>query len=117
MKGISGGEKRRVNIAIQVLNNPNVILLDEPTTGLDSFTSSFLIKMLSDMAKAGRTVIATIHQPPSRALELVDNVVLMGKGGRLVYFGPSNNMLDFFHILISYQCILTFYQSKRNHHF
>ena len=89
-------KKERVSIAVQILNNPSVILLDEPTTCLDSFTSSFIIQMLSSMAKTGKNVIATIHQPPSHALELVDNVLLIGKGGVVVYFGSPNNMLKFF---------------------
>ena len=96
IKGISGGEKRRVCIAIQILNNPSVILLDEPTTGLDSFTSSFIMKMLSNMSKSGRTVIATVHQPPAVVLESVDNILLMAKGGTTIFNGSPQGMLRFF---------------------
>ncbi|KAK2528748.1 Abcg5 [Columba livia] len=63
--GISGGEKRRVSIAAQLLQDPKVMLLDEPTTGLDCLTANQIVSLLSDLAHRGRIVIITIHQPRS----------------------------------------------------
>ena len=65
IRGISGGEKKRTSIGLELLINPSIIFLDEPTTGLDSTTSLNLIKFLNKLAKQGRTVISTIHQPSS----------------------------------------------------
>ena len=65
IRGVSGGEKKRCSIGLELLINPSIIFLDEPTTGLDSTTSLNLIRFLNKLAKQGRTVISTIHQPSS----------------------------------------------------
>lgn len=65
MKGISGGEKKRTTIGIELLTDPNLLFLDEPTTGLDAYTAFSVIFTLRELAKTGRTVITTIHQPSS----------------------------------------------------
>ena len=65
VKGISGGEKRRVTIAVQILTDPRILLLDEPTSGLDAFTASSIMEVLQGLAQEGRTLILTIHQARS----------------------------------------------------
>ena len=65
IRGLSGGEKKRTSIGVQLLINPSLIFLDEPTTGLDSTTALNLIRFLNRLAQAGRTVVTTIHQPSS----------------------------------------------------
>ena len=65
IKGVSGGERKRTSIGIELITNPNIIFLDEPTTGLDSTTALQVIQLLSDLAKKGKTIISTIHQPSS----------------------------------------------------
>ena len=92
-KGISGGERRRVSIAIQLLNNPNVLILDEPTSGLDVFTASAILAVLRGRAERGQTVITTVHQASRHDFDRFDNVVLMARGGRLCYTGPRQSML------------------------
>lgn len=96
IKGISGGEKRRVSIAVQILTDPRVLLLDEPTSGLDAFTASSIIEVLQGLANEGRTVILTIHQARSDIFNQFGNVLLLARGGSLVYAGNSANMIPHF---------------------
>lgn len=96
VKGISGGEKRRVSISIQLLNDPKVLLLDEPTSGLDSFTAGSILEVLNALAAEGRTIICSIHQPRSDLFSHFGNVLLLAKGGRVAYNGTSINMLSYF---------------------
>lgn len=89
VKGISGGEKRRVSIAIQILTDPRVLLLDEPTSGLDAFTASSIMDVLRGLAQEGRTVILTIHQSRSDLFQHFGHVLLLARGGSPVYAGPG----------------------------
>ncbi|KAK0502128.1 P-loop containing nucleoside triphosphate hydrolase protein [Armillaria luteobubalina] len=95
LKGISGGEKRRVTIAVQVLTEPQVLMLDEPTSGLDAFTAASILDVLAELAKEGRTIITTLHQSSSELYKRFGNVLLLAKGGRMVYSGPASEMLDY----------------------
>ncbi|EPS45803.1 hypothetical protein H072_167 [Dactylellina haptotyla CBS 200.50] len=99
VKGISGGEKRRVSIAVQVLTEPRVLLLDEPTSGLDAFTASSILEVLQGLANEGRTVICTIHQSRSDLFNHFGNVLLLARGGNVVYSGASIDMLHYFQSL------------------
>lgn len=65
IRGVSGGEKKRTSIGVEILINPSIIFLDEPTTGLDSTTALHVVQTLNKLANTGRTIIATIHQPSS----------------------------------------------------
>eukprot|EP01018_Ginkgo_biloba_P007521 Gb_18495 [translate_table: standard] len=95
-KGISGGEKRRVSIAMEILTRPKLLFLDEPTSGLDSAAAYHVVKRLSSLAREdGRTVIASIHQPSSEVFELFHNLYLLC-GGRTVYFGEASAASQFF---------------------
>lgn len=96
IKGISGGEKRRVTIAIQILTNPKVLLLDEPTSGLDAFTAMSIIEVLKGLAAEGRTLIMTIHQSRSDLFSHFSQVLLLARGGYPVYAGPGQQMLPHF---------------------
>ncbi|ODQ65475.1 ATP-dependent ABC transporter [Nadsonia fulvescens var. elongata DSM 6958] len=96
IKGISGGEKRRVSICIQLLSKPKIILLDEPTSGLDSFTAASILEVLQSLANEGKTVICTIHQPRSDLFSKFGNVLLLSKGGRVAYNGSSDGALSHF---------------------
>ncbi|RKU42524.1 hypothetical protein DL546_004229 [Coniochaeta pulveracea] len=96
VKGISGGEKRRVTIAVQILTEPRVLLLDEPTSGLDAFTASSILEVLQGLANEGRTLILTIHQARSDTFPQFGNVMLLTRGGWPAYSGPAKNMLPYF---------------------
>jgi ABC-type multidrug transport system ATPase subunit len=96
VKGISGGEKRRVSIAVQVLTDPRILLLDEPTSGLDAFTASSIMEVLQGLANEGRTLILTIHQARSDLFDRFGNVLLLARGGSPVYAGAAREMLGYF---------------------
>ena len=74
VKGVSGGERKRTSIGVELITDPSLIVLDEPTTGLDSFTAEIVIQVLRDLAKSGRTVISTIHQPNSDVFSNFDQL-------------------------------------------
>ncbi|KAK5061212.1 hypothetical protein LTR84_007754 [Exophiala bonariae] len=96
VKGISGGEKRRVSIAVQILTDPRVLLLDEPTSGLDAFTAFSIIEVLKGLANEGRTIIFSIHQPRSDMFSQFGGVLLLAKGGDVMYNGQASDMLSTF---------------------
>ncbi|XP_058097754.1 ABC transporter G family member 11-like isoform X1 [Magnolia sinica] len=95
LRGISGGEKRRVSIALEILMRPRMLFLDEPTSGLDSASAFFVTQTLRGLSRDGRTVIASIHQPSSEVFELFDRLYLLS-GGRTVYFGKASEAYEFF---------------------
>jgi len=96
IKGISGGEKRRVSIAIQILTDPKVLVLDEPSSGLDANTAHSLMELLQALAEEGRTVICTIHQSRSDLFPLFGNLLLLARGGRMIYSGKASEMMQYF---------------------
>lgn len=96
LKGISGGEKRRLSLAIQLISDPAVLYADEPLSGLDAFTARNVMESLKDIALSGRTVIVSVHQPRSDIWAMFDNVLLLVRGGRSAYSGPREEVLGFF---------------------
>ncbi|XAR67344.1 Fe(3+)-transporting ATPase [Bertholletia excelsa] len=95
IKGISGGERKRTSIGYEVLVDPSLLLLDEPTSGLDSSSANKLLQILQALAKAGRTIITTIHQPSSRMFHMFDKVLLISEGSP-VYYGKARESMDYF---------------------
>ncbi|KAL6269824.1 hypothetical protein ACE6H2_026735 [Prunus campanulata] len=97
-KGLSGGQKRRVSISIELLTRPKLLFLDEPTSGLDSAASYYVMSRIANLDKTDgtpRTVITSIHQPSSEVFQLFDNLCLLS-AGRTVYFGPASAANQFF---------------------
>ena len=102
-RGISGGEKRRVGIACELVTSPSILFLDEPTSGLDAFNAFNVVECLVTLAKSyNRTVIFTIHQPRSNIVALFDHLILLAKG-RTVYSGPYASCQSYFDN-IGYAC-------------
>mmetsp|Transcript_3150 Transcript_3150/g.6112 ORF Transcript_3150/g.6112 Transcript_3150/m.6112 type:complete len:518 (-) Transcript_3150:367-1920(-) len=96
IRGLSGGEKRRLSIGEQLVKDPNIFLLDEPTSGLDSHVAYSIITLLRQIAKKqGKIILATLHQPSSRITAQFDRVSLMAQG-RMVYSGELKETLSFF---------------------
>jgi len=86
VRGVSGGERKRVNIGVELLNNPPLVFLDEPTSGLDSFQAQSVMQTLKSLATAGRTVVASVHQPRSSIYAMLDGLMLLANG-RVAYAG------------------------------
>ncbi|XP_054799077.1 ABC transporter G family member 15-like [Prosopis cineraria] len=95
LRGISGGEKKRLSIALEILTRPRLLFLDEPTSGLDSASAFFVVQTLRTVARDGRTVISSIHQPSSEVFALFDDLFLLS-GGETVYFGEAKMAVEFF---------------------
>ncbi len=90
-KVLSGGQRKRVNIAMELVTDPVILFLDEPTSGLAADDTTSLIRSLSELTRrAGKTVIMTIHQPAKDEFELFNLVLLMGPGGIPIFFGPTS---------------------------
>ncbi|XP_051016974.1 ATP-binding cassette sub-family G member 8 isoform X2 [Acomys russatus] len=102
VRGVSGGERRRVSIGVQLLWNPGILILDEPTSGLDSFTAHNLVRTLSRLAKGNRLVLISLHQPRSDIFRLFDLVLLM-TSGTPIYLGAAQHMVQYF-TSIGYPC-------------
>ncbi|KAK6118812.1 hypothetical protein DH2020_047447 [Rehmannia glutinosa] len=95
VRGVSGGERKRVCIGNEILLNPSLLFLDEPTSGLDSTTALRIIQMLRSISQAGKTIVTTIHQPSSRLFSKFDKLILLGNGCSL-YFGKASEAMLYF---------------------
>eukprot|EP00922_Rhytidocystis_sp_ex-Travisia-forbesii_P058479 GHVS01086420.1.p1 GENE.GHVS01086420.1~~GHVS01086420.1.p1 ORF type:complete len:711 (+),score=80.29 GHVS01086420.1:206-2338(+) len=93
--GISGGERKRLSMASELLTSPSVLFADEPTTGLDSFMAMSVVNIFKELADNGRTILCTIHQPSSRVFEQFNKMLLLCEG-RLVYFGERAGAIEWF---------------------
>ncbi|XP_072967375.1 ABC transporter G family member 14 [Typha angustifolia] len=97
VRGVSGGERKRVSIGLEMLVDPSLLLLDEPTSGLDSTTAAKILGTLRRMAGEGRrTVVVTIHQPSSRLYHMFDKVLLLSADGSPFYYGRAADALPYF---------------------
>ncbi|XP_039499341.1 protein white isoform X2 [Drosophila santomea] len=95
VKGLSGGERKRLAFASEALTDPPLLICDEPTSGLDSFTAHSVVQVLKKLSQKGKTVILTIHQPSSELFELFDKILLMAEG-RVAFLGTPSEAVDFF---------------------
>lgn len=93
---ISGGEKRRLSLGVQLLSDPPVLIADEPLSGLDAFVARNVMQTLKDLATSGRTLIVSVHQPRSDIWQMFDQVMLLAKGGITAYSGPRNGIIEAF---------------------
>ena len=93
-------QRKRVSIAVELAANPSILFLDEPTTGLDSRAAQALIRNIQTIAKTGRAIVCTIHQPSTAIFNAFTSLLLLKRGGQTVYFGElgyhSENLVQFF---------------------
>lgn len=102
IRGVSGGERKRTNIGMELIISPGMLFLDEPTTGLDASTANAVMSLLHRLSKRGRTIIFSIHQPRYAIFKLFDRLMLLA-AGRTIYHGPAQEALSYFSS-IGYEC-------------
>ncbi|XP_034993767.1 broad substrate specificity ATP-binding cassette transporter ABCG2 [Zootoca vivipara] len=102
IRGVSGGERKRTNIAMELITEPPVLFLDEPTTGLDASTANAVLLLLKRLSRRGRTIIFSIHQPRYSIFKLFDSLTLLALG-KVLYHGPAKEALGYF-LSIGYEC-------------
>lgn len=95
-KTISGGQRKRLNIALELMREPSVLFVDEPTSGLSSMDSEKMMQLLKDLSRKGKLVIAIIHQPSSEIFKLFDKLWIMDKGGYPIYNGNPIDAVVYF---------------------
>jgi len=91
VRGISGGERKRLSIAVEMISSPSLIFLDEPTSGLDSAAAASLVEALRKLANQGKTIIAVIHQPSQHVFSMFDDLLLLSEGQQM-YYGPVDHV-------------------------
>ncbi|KAJ4840810.1 hypothetical protein Tsubulata_036271 [Turnera subulata] len=98
--GLSTEQRKRLTIAVELVANPSIIFMDEPTSGLDARAAAIVMRTVRNTVDTGRTVVCTIHQPSIDIFEAFDELLLMKRGGRVIYFGQlgrhSHKLIEYF---------------------
>jgi ABC-type multidrug transport system ATPase subunit/uncharacterized tellurite resistance protein B-like protein len=95
-KILSGGERKRVNIGLELLSESDIIFFDEPTSGLSSKDSEVVLSLIRQLALQGKMIFTVIHQPSSKLYRMFDKIILLDRGGKLAFFGSSYEALEYF---------------------
>ena len=95
-KVISGGQRKRVNIGLELIREPSVLFVDEPTSGLSSVDSEMVMNLLKEQVYKGKLVIINIHQPSSNLYKMFDRIIFMDKGGYQIYYGNPSEAVIYF---------------------
>ncbi|XP_039021789.1 putative white-brown complex homolog protein 30 [Hibiscus syriacus] len=95
-RGISGGQRKRVNVGLEMVMEPSLLILDEPTTGLDSSSSQLLLRALRREALEGVNICMVLHQPSYALFKMFDDLILLAKGGLIAYLGPVKKLEEYF---------------------
>lgn len=101
-KFISGGQRKRLNIALELIREPSVLFVDEPTSGLSSTDSEMVMLLLKEQTLKSRLVVVNIHQPSSDIFKLFDRILILDKGGFPIYYGNPIDALTYFKTLSSH---------------
>ncbi|CAA3033443.1 ABC transporter G family member 32-like [Olea europaea subsp. europaea] len=98
--GLSTEQRKRLTIAVELVANPSIVFMDEPTSGLDARSAAIVMRTVRNIVNTGRTIVCTIHQPSIDIFESFDELLLMKRGGELIYAGPlgpkSSNLIEYF---------------------
>lgn len=95
-RGISGGQRKRVNVGLEMVMEPSLLILDEPTSGLDSASSNLLLRALRRESLEGVNICMVVHQPSYTLFKMFDDLILLAKGGLTVYHGPVKKVEEYF---------------------
>src|SRR5687767_6109911 len=95
-KTISGGQRKRLNIALELMREPAILFLDEPTSGLSSRDSENVIDLLKELSLKGKLIFVVIHQPSSDIFKMFDKIIIMDVGGNSAYYGPPVDAITYF---------------------
>ncbi|HPQ09599.1 MAG TPA: ATP-binding cassette domain-containing protein [Bacteroidia bacterium] len=101
-KTISGGQRKRLNIALELIREPSVLFLDEPTSGLSSRDSENIMDLLKELTLKGKLIFVVIHQPSSDIFKMFDKLIILDVGGYLVYYGNPVDSVSYFKRLINH---------------
>lgn len=100
--GLSTEQRKRLTIAVELVANPSIIFMDEPTSGLDARAAAIVMRTVRNTVDTGRTVVCTIHQPSIDIFEAFDELLLMKRGGQVIYSGPlgrnSQKIIEYFEV-------------------
>ncbi|MBA0657699.1 hypothetical protein Goklo_009970 [Gossypium klotzschianum] len=98
--GLSTEQRKRLTIAVELVTNPSIVFMDEPTTGLDARSAAIVMRTVRNIVNTGRTIVCTIHQPSIDIFESFDELLFMKRGGELIYAGPlgpnSSELVKYF---------------------
>lgn len=100
--GLSTEQRKRLTIAVELVANPSIIFMDEPTSGLDARAAAIVMRTVRNTVDTGRTVVCTIHQPSIDIFEAFDELLLLKRGGQVIYAGPlgqnSHKIIEYFQV-------------------
>ncbi|XP_010515840.1 PREDICTED: ABC transporter G family member 37 isoform X2 [Camelina sativa] len=113
LSGLSTEQRKRLTIAVELVANPSIIFMDEPTTGLDARAAAIVMRAVKNVADTGRTIVCTIHQPSIDIFEAFDELVLLKRGGRMIYTGPLG--LHSYHIIEYFESVPEIPKIRDNH--
>lgn len=102
VQNLSGGERKRLSMGVELVTNPPIMFFDEPTSGLDSVASFQVLTYLKKLAEGGRLIVCVVHQPSSRLLQLFDDILVIS-GGKVLFSGAQDQMINYFH-KASFEC-------------
>uniref|UniRef100_A0A2N9IZG4 ABC transporter domain-containing protein n=1 Tax=Fagus sylvatica TaxID=28930 RepID=A0A2N9IZG4_FAGSY len=106
VNGLSNEQRKRLTIAVELVANPSIIFMDEPTTGLDARAAAIVMRAVKNVADTGRTIVCTIHQPSIDIFEAFDELILLKTGGHVIFSGPlgqhSRSVIEYFEIRNNY---------------
>ncbi|KAL6327286.1 hypothetical protein AAG906_017843 [Vitis piasezkii] len=104
IRGLSTEQRKRLTVAVELVANPSILFMDEPTTGLDARAAAVVMCTVRNTVDTGRTVVCTIHQPSIDIFEAFDELLLMKRGGQVIYAGPlgrnSHKLVEYFEVSI-----------------
>lgn len=118
--GLSIEQRKRLTIAVELVANPSIIFMDEPTSGLDARAAAIVMRTVRNTVDTGRTVVCTIHQPSIDIFEAFDELLLLKRGGQVIYSGPlgrnSHKVIEYYEVTFTFLKLYRFFSKRRLHY-